>query len=304
MGGGGPMSVVFTLEAPYRGAYRLHRLSFGGGAGPTTALVAGVHGNEVNGVYALNLVASVLSVRRPVGTVHLLPCVNLVGATEGRKRWPFDDRDINAAFPGRPDGLAVERIAHAVMDATVADTCVDVQTGSVSVHEHPHTRAPTSGAELDTARAAQLPILWRRSGDRFQEGMVAAWRDAGRRAVVLRGGRGGVLDIPDTQLLASGLVRILTHLGHLPAQEPPAPTLEVDHVEDYRSGAGGFFVPEVRAGDHVAAGSLLGVLRNPLGGQPIESVRTRRAGRVLAVRVYPMAHAQELLVRVAEDPSG
>ena len=38
----------------------------------------------------------------------------------------------------------------------------------------------------------------------------------------------------------------------------------------------------------------------PLGGEPIEEVRARRAGLVLAVRLYPMVHAQELLVRVAE----
>ncbi len=297
------MSVIFSLEAPYRGAYRLHRLSFGHG-GPTTAIVAGVHGNEVNGVYALNLLAAVLSVRRPVGTVHLLPCVNLVGAAEGRKRWPFDDRDLNTAFPGRADGLGVERVAHAVMAGTEADTCIDVQSGSATVHEHPHARCPTSGGELDTARASALPIVWRRSGERFQEGLVSAWRDAGRKAIVVRGGRGGVLDMPDTQIMASGLVRILTHLGHVPAQEPAAATLEVDHVEDYRSGAGGFFVPEVRCGDAVSAGTLLGILRNPLGGQPIEQLFARRAGRILAVRVYPMAHAQELLVRVAEDPFG
>jgi uncharacterized protein len=297
------VSVVFTLEAPYRGAYRLHRLSFGQGT-PSVAMVAGVHGNEVNGVYVLNLVAAVLRVRRPAGTVHLLPCVNSVGAAEGRKRWPFDDRDINAAFPGRADGLAVERIAHAVMEATDAELCVDVQTGSPMVHEHPHARAPLSGGALSAARSTQLPIVWRRAGDRFREGLVGAWGDAGRQAIVLRGGRGAVLDVPDAKLMASGLVRLLTHVGVLPAQESAATSLEVDHVEDYRSGVGGFFVPEVRAGDHVGTGALLGVVRAPLGGDPIEAIHARRAGRILAVRVYPMAHAQELLVRVAEEPNG
>lgn len=297
------MSVVFSIEAPYRGDYRLHRLSFGSGA-PTVAMVAGVHGNEVDGVYALNLVAGVLRMRRPQGTVHLLPCVNTVGAAENRKRWPFDDRDLNAAFPGRPDGLGVERIAHAVMAATEADWCVDVQSGSSVVHEHPHVRAPVSGLELEAGRAMHLPILWRRSGDRFHEGLVAAWRDAGRRALVVRGGRGGQLGLADAHLLASGLVRLLTHLGVIGPQEPAASTLEVDQVEDYRSAAGGFFVPEVQPGELVGAGKLLGVVRAPLGGEPIEQIHARRTGRVLAVRVYPMAHAQELLVRIAEERSG
>lgn len=296
------MSVFFRLEAPYRGEYRLHRLTFGSG-GPVVALVAGIHGNEANGVYALNLVAGILSMRRPAGTVHLLPCVNSVGAAEGRKRWPFDDRDIAAAFPGDPDGLPVERIAAAVLEATVADLCVEMQTGSTVFHEYPHARAPVSGASLAHARATGLPVVWRRAGDRFQDGLCGAWRNEGRAAVILRGGRAGSLDMPEAQEMARGVVRLLASMGVLPHTEPAGPTLDADHVEDYRSGAGGFFIPEVRAGEAVGAGALLGHVRNPLGGDPIETIRARRDGRVLGVRIYPMAHAQELLVRIAEDKS-
>lgn len=295
------MSAFFELESPFRGHYTLHRQSFGSGS-PSVALTAAVHGNEVNGIYALNLVANVLAVQRPRGTVHLLPCVNVLGAEEGKKRWPFDDRDMNAAFPGSAAGSPTERIAHAVMLATKADLCIDVQTGSSTVDEAPHARTPLSGTALHHARTAGLPVTWRRSGDKFDQGLTGAWRSEGRTALVLRAGRGGVLDVAVSQTLASGVIRILGAMGLVAASEPATPTLVTGETRQYRSGSGGFFVPEVRAGDRVAPRQLLGWVRQPIGGEPIEAVHAEKSGIVLGIRVYPLVLARELLVRVAEEP--
>ncbi len=292
----------FQLESPYRGAYALHRLTFGAGD-PVVTLVAGVHGNEVNGTYALNLLAGVLRLQRPRGTVHLLPCVNLFGAEEGRKRWPFGDRDLNLSFPGHPEGSPVERVADAVMRASEGRLCVDVQTGSSVVHEVPHVRAPLSGAAVELGRAAGLPVLWRRPSESFDEGLVGAWRAAGRTALVVRGGRGGALDLDDAKVLARGLVRLLVEAGHLQTPEPPAAGVVTTDVCDYRCELGGFFVPEVRPGDRVVAGQVLGSLRAPVGGGALESLVAGAAGVVLAVRVYPVVHARELVVRVAQSTS-
>ena len=47
-------------------------------------------------------------------------------------------------------------------------------------------------------------------------------------------------------------------------------------------------------------GHLLGWLQLPIGGERVGEIRARRAGVVMTVRAWPMVHAQELLVRVAE----
>jgi predicted deacylase len=297
------VSAVFRLEAPYRGEYLLHRLSFGGGGGPTVALVAGVHGNEVNGLYALNLVAGVLSQARPKGLVHVIPCVNTLGADEARKRWPFDDRDIGEAFPGDAEGTAVERIAKAVMDATDAELCIDVQSGQPVVHECPHVRSPLGARELQAARALGLPVTWKRPSDRFEGTLVGAWRDAGRTGLAVRGGRGSTLDVVESKVMARALVRVLSATGVLPGEDPAPRTLETDHVREYRTEAGGFFVPEVAPGARVNAAALLGTVRAPLGGELVERVEAQRPGIVLASRVYPMVSSRELVMRVAEEPA-
>jgi predicted deacylase len=297
------MSVVFRIDAPYRGAYELHRLSFGAGS-PTVAIVAGLHGNELNGIHAVNLLGMALRVQRPRGTVHLFPLVNTFGADQGQKRWPFDDQDINRAFPGDPEGSVVQRIAAVLLESSQADVCVDVHSGAPHVRELPQVRAPMSGEELELARAMQLPVVWRRPGLRLEPtGLIGAWRAAGRKALHVVGGRGITLDRGHSTTMANGLSNLLGHLGISARMDMggEGTMADVTHaeVEVHRAGCGGFFVAEVRVGDAVKPGHLLGYLQSPIGGDRLEEVRAARSGIVMTVRAYPMVHAQELLVRVA-----
>jgi uncharacterized protein len=295
------VTTVFRIEAPFRGAYELHRLTFGSGS-PSVAIVAGIHGNELNSIHAVNLLVSSLRVQRPKGTVHLFPMVNTFGADEGRKRWPIDDQDINRAFPGDPEGTAVKRIAHALLEASNADVCVDVHSGAPQVREIPQVRAPMSGEELVLARAMGLPVVWRRPGDAMDAtGLVGAWRAADRKALHVVGGRGVTLDSKHATTLADGLQRLLGHLGIVPPIGAGRTVADVTHteVEAHRSACGGFFVPEVWVGDLVRPGHLLGRVLAPIGGEQILEVRAERTGVVMTVRAYPLVHAEELLVRIA-----
>jgi predicted deacylase len=298
---------VFRLEAPYREPFVLHRLRFGGGEGPHVAIVAGIHGTELTGVHALNLVARTLAMVRPRGTVDLIPLINVFGVDQGTKRWPFDDRDINRAFPGDPQGEPVERIAHALLEATAqADICVDVHSGSKVIRELPQVRVPLTGHELGCARAMQLPFIWRRAGDRLEAtGLVGAWRETGRVALHVVGGRAAALDVEDGRELAHGLMRLLEHSGSLRAGLADPGTCLVDTtsqgVSYHYSSLGGFWVPEKQAGDKVAPGHVLGSVIEAIGGRQLEQVRATRPGVVVTVRRYPVVHARELLVRVAED---
>ena len=68
-----------------------------------------------------------------------------------------------------------ERIAHALLQHTEADVCVDVHSGAPHVRELPQVRAPIAGRELELARAMGLPVVWRRHGDALDAtGLVGA----------------------------------------------------------------------------------------------------------------------------------
>jgi hypothetical protein len=299
------MSVVFSIDAPYRGQYELHRLTYGSG-GPSVAIVAGLHGNELNGIHAVNMLNKMLRVQRPKGTVHLFPLVNTFGADQATKRWPYDDQDINHAFPGDPDGSVVQRIAHALFESTDAELCIDVHSGAPHVRELPQVRAPMGGEELELARAMKLPVVWRRPGIRLEPtGLIGAWRAAGRKALHVVGGRGITLDNRHATTMANGLANLLGHLGISANMDSPMEIAgDVTHadVEAHRASCGGFFVAEVRVGDLVKPGHLLGYIQSPIGGERLDEIRASRTGVVMTIRAYPMIHAQELLVRVAATP--
>ncbi|MCB9759003.1 MAG: succinylglutamate desuccinylase/aspartoacylase family protein [Alphaproteobacteria bacterium] len=300
------MTELFRLEAPYREPFTLRCLDFG--AGPIrVALVAGQHGNELNGVHALNLVARSLRLSKLNGAVRLIPVVNTFGLDHGTKRWPFDDRDINQAFPGDPEGSAVARIAHALLEATRAEVCVDVHSGSPLVCELPQVRAPLAGREVTLARSMELPMVWRREGDRIEAtGLVGAWREAGCAALHVVGGRGATLDTGFARVLADGLLRLLRHLGIISMRvEPGAQLVDTTRrgVSYHYSNVGGFWVPEVGVGDRVRPGHLLGSTCEMVGGDMLEQVRAEREGVVVTMRRYPVVHAGEQLVRVAESVS-
>ncbi len=295
------MSVILRIKAPYRSAYELHRLTFGSGS-PVVAIVAGLHGNELNGIHAVNMLVSALRVQRPRGTVHVFPLVNTFGADEGSKRWPFDDQDINRAFPGDPSGTVVQRIAHALLGASEADVCIDVHSGAPHVRELPQVRAPMSGEELALARAMGLPVVWRRPGARLEAtGLVGAWRESDRLALHVIGGRGVTLDTKLSTSIAHGLSGLLAHLKVMPALGRPMTVADVTRadIESHRAPCGGFFVPEIRVGDRVKPSHLLGYLQAPIGGERLGEIRAGRAGVVMTLRANPLVHAQELLVRVA-----
>ena len=100
------------------------------------------------------------------GRVLLYPIINTFGADECRKRWPFENQDINSIFPGNPQGTTAERIAYALYDSiSEADVCIDVHSGASHVREIPQARTPLSGLELEYARDMGLPVIWRRSGE-------------------------------------------------------------------------------------------------------------------------------------------
>lgn len=297
------MNEIFRLEVPYREPYSLRCLDFGSGS-PRVAVVAGLHGTELNGVHAVNLVATALRLAPIRGSVRLFPVVNTFGLDQAEKRWPLDDRDINQAFPGDPRGSAVQRIAHALMEATEADLCVDIHSGSALMREIPQVRVPLTGAEASFARAMGLPMVWRREGDNLDAtGLVGAWRERGRTALHVVGGRGSTLDLAYSRDIADALLRLLRHLGlvHMAS--------EVGHVlvdttrrgvSYHYSDMGGFWVPKVKVGDKVQAGHLLGSISEVIGGGLLDEVRADRTGLVVSMRAYPVVHGRELLVRVAE----
>src|SRR5262245_38630281 len=72
-------------------------------AGPKVALVAGVHGDELEGQFALQSLAEELQPAKLAGNLLLVLCANPLAAAQGQRRTPHDNIDLNRVFPGQPE---------------------------------------------------------------------------------------------------------------------------------------------------------------------------------------------------------
>ena len=69
--------VILSLEAPFRDSVEIHRLRFGDpSSGTHVAIVAGLHGNEVGGVCAVNQLVSQLTSATIEGCIDVFPVIN------------------------------------------------------------------------------------------------------------------------------------------------------------------------------------------------------------------------------------
>lgn len=142
--------ILLHMTAPLREDFDIPYHDIGEDLGaPRAAFVAGIHGNELNGVFVLGRLANFLKsveAGRHVGQrlrqrVIIIPAVNILGLNTYDRHWPFDNTDINRMFPGYDAGETTQRIAHAVLAVTRdAHYRVDLHSASRDFEALPNSR--------------------------------------------------------------------------------------------------------------------------------------------------------------------
>jgi len=84
----------------------------GRGAGPRVLLMAGNHGDELEGQVALGRLIRELQPGEVRGHVIILPSANFPAAMAGSRTSPIDGGNLNRSFPGDPGGGPTEQIAY------------------------------------------------------------------------------------------------------------------------------------------------------------------------------------------------
>src|SRR5262245_36190192 len=118
--------------------------------GPTLALVAGIHGSEPSPIVALQRIRDEVDPARLKGTLIIVHVANLPSFTHRTiYRGPFDQKNLNRVFPGKADGTASERIAHAITTQVIdqCDCLVDMHSGDGNEQLRPYSYWNQLGAD-------------------------------------------------------------------------------------------------------------------------------------------------------------
>ncbi|MFB6177151.1 MAG: succinylglutamate desuccinylase/aspartoacylase family protein [Halobaculum sp.] len=112
-------------------------------AGPTVFLSAAIHGDELNGIEVVREVAEAWEPDDICGTLLCLPVLNVQGFQTQQRYLPNSNRDLNRAFPGKPDSTSSKRIAHRIFENFVepSDFGLDFHTSTRGRTNMFHVRA-------------------------------------------------------------------------------------------------------------------------------------------------------------------
>lgn len=306
---------LLQMTAPLRDNFAIPYHDFGPATEkPALALVAGLHGNELNGIFVLSRLAEFLAgiadgrrgEQRLHGRIIVVPAVNVLGVNTRSRRWPFDKTDINRMFPGYDAGETTQRIANAVLQTTRAATYrVDVHSSNIDFEELPQVRLyGPSEDEKSTAMLFGLPAVIERQTDQvFTTTLGHAWRGDGGENFVIQAGRAGDLQLPHCERLFHALMAFLHHTGlvsgiDLATEDQDTHYFGADRTLSLVSDHAGLFVTHVQVGTWLQAGALIGEVFDGFSGARRAEVRAPLPGLLSGIRRQPLLYEGDLVARL------
>ena len=282
-----------------------------GSPGPTLAVLAGIHGDEFEGVAAIHRVFGEANPTDWTGCLLAVPLVNLPAATAISRFSPIDHVNLARVFPGDISGTYSQRLAAAITSCIIrhADLLLDLHSAGAgysmpTLCGHTWLGDPVSDRSRQAALAFGAPVVWE-DCEPAPGRTLAAAQELGIPSVYAETTGGGWLRPGDVAAFARGIRNLLHHLGVCRGDVPTPPEpLFVRGGGDLdfavRSEQSGFLVNAVELLDRVGAGDRLGTVFNLLG-EPIEEVRAPRGGYLMMRRETPMVRTGEMVYALAPE---
>lgn len=253
--------------------------------GPTLCLTAAIHGDELNGIEVVRRVMYAIEPEKLKGQIIGVPIVNLQGFQRGSRYLP-DRRDLNRFFPGDRYGSLASRIAFSLFNDVlqVCDALVDIHTGSLRRNNLPQVRADmrNPGVAKFTEGFDDMAVV--QSAGSF--GMLRqAFVRRGVPAVTLEIGESMRIDEKQIEAGVHGINGVLDKEGMYSRSfiwGEPDPV----YYDSYwvRAETGGILFSEIKLGDKVTEGEILGIVTDPITNDSAP-IRSPYDGRVIGMAV-------------------
>ncbi|RSK48539.1 succinylglutamate desuccinylase/aspartoacylase family protein [Hymenobacter rigui] len=267
--------------------------------GPTVLLMAGMHGDEVNGIEIIRRMIRRDMLRPLRGTIIAIPILNIYGFLNFSREVP-DGKDVNRSFPGNPRGSLASRVAHRFMREIMPliDYGIDFHTGGAARANIPQIRCLLhQDAETDELADAFGAPFTLHAGLRPGSLRETAMQE-GRRIIVYETGESLRLDEEGIDLGIAGTLRVLHHLDMLPETALPArPTVVCMRSTWLRAKYAGLFRSLVKLGQYIEKGQVFGSVADPYGENSVR-LESPVAGYIIGLNHMPVVNQGDALVHV------
>ncbi len=274
----------------------------GATAGPTLCVVAGIHGDEINSFEIARRAFKAIDPQQLKGSMIVIPAANSLGFRT-MNRYMIDRRDLNRAFPGSVKGSVASIVANAIFERVIprCDSLIDLHTGSNFRTNMPQIRVDMTDAKsLALAESFGVGVMVDGAGPDGSLRREAV--KAGVAAIIYESGPPYVFLEREIENGTRGVLNVMDQLGMYatPGEKSKVQKLVRSGWIRVPRGQGGIFLTQVKLGDRVQAGDLLGTVTDPVTDIGHE-IRSDRAGIVIGAALpavvlsgYGIFHIGEL----------
>ncbi len=267
--------------------------------GPVVLLMAGMHGDEVNGIEIVRRMLAKKMLYPLKGTIIAVPVLNIYGFLNFSREVP-DGKDVNRSFPGNRDGSLASRVAHRFMKEVMpyVDYGLDFHTGGSSRANYPQVRCMLSDyRNEELAKAFAAPFImnapYRQGSLRKEAGKL------GKSILVYETGESLRFDEKGIKMGIEGTCRVLSHLGMMAnCPEPEEPSIICLKDTWVRAKNAGLWRTSIQIGDQVKKNQYLGSITDPYGEMEVKITATA-AGYIIGLNNMPVVNQGDALLHIA-----
>jgi predicted deacylase len=234
--------------------------------GPVLLLMAGVHGDETNGVAIIrDIIRKNYNVPKR-GTIICIPVFNVFGYLSQSRQFP-DGRDLNRVFPGTANGSLASQFAYKFTKeiAPLVDFVLDFHTGGAGRDNFPNVRCVLKQDKtLELAKIFGAPFIV--NSNYIPKSVRETINKMGKTMLLFEGGKSLELDQTVIDNGVEGALNVMKYLG----MQEGNPIIEKEPViisksKWLRAPFSGIFQSLVKNGSRVKRKTIIGRISDPYG---------------------------------------
>ncbi len=252
--------VVFDIPAFSQEIYE-----YGKGS-PKIMFTAGIHGDEVTGIYVAERLIEYFNDNEPIkGSIKIMPKCNPAATRQLTRRAFYDGIDMNRIFPGNINGSPTFEAAQNIwQESEEMDIIIDLhccgQYGMTYILAT-HSQFPEV---KELCMKLNMPRLVESEGTAGQL-FTESCNKRGQKAIIIElpsGHSPGAINFDAAEECYEALINLLRNEGVIHGEYISNPPTVYGTIKDVIAEDNGLWLPQVNKGDKIKKGQTIGRLNN------------------------------------------
>jgi len=278
----------------------------GAHTGPTLWIGSTIHGREIPGIEVCRRIAhEIINPAELHGAIICAMPLNPYGFRSQHHTIPQDGGNVNAQFPGDPQGTLSERTAYTIWTQGIplCDYVIDFHANEPDGMEFmcatPCANKDVQARTVEMAEAFGFPLAQIRRDEWAYDRSLVAWaQDAGKPAILPEPLCQGALAEASVDASVRGVLNVMKWIGMIDGQIEPQTEIRVrgGHFRfvNVRTRKSGLAEYSVNGGDWVEEDQPISVVRDPWGNE-LDRVLCPTCGYVRSILPSSIVNAGQII---------